>query len=125
MTSIDFYFLNSLAQFIVLIVLLVIMIALRGGVEQRALLVGVWMLALTVLLRRMNEIAEYFGLNIFSQLALTALSWVVIFILYYAFIQIWRHRVLLRHIANMLKTDKRYSEVLKQNGDKLQEERGA
>lgn len=116
---IDFFFFNSLAQFIALAALMIIIFALRKSIPQRVIFIGFESLLLTVLLRRVSEILTYFGIGLFSRAALAVLSWIVIFIIFFAFVKIWRRRVLLHHIDKMMKTDKRYTEVLQKNGDAL------
>lgn len=116
---IDIFFVNSVAQSIALITLMVVIFALRKSIPQRIILVGFEMLLLTVLLRRISEIVTYFGVNLFSRAALAVLSWIVIGIIFYAFARVWRQRVLLHHIEKMMKTSEKYTEVLKQNGDAL------
>lgn len=115
----DFFFFNSLVQFIALTVLLVVMFALRKGVEQRALLVCVWLLCLTVLIPRVNEIGVYFGAEVFSRIARVVLTWIVIVILLVTFVHIWQRRVAFGRIAKKIEMSEKYSEVLKQNGDSL------
>lgn len=116
---VDIFFVNSIAQSIALIALMVIIFALRKSIPQRIILVGFEALLFTVLLRRVSEISAYFGISLFSRAALAVLSWIVIAIIFYAFARIWRRRVLLRHIAKMMQTSEKYTEVLKQNGDAL------
>lgn len=116
---IDIFFINAVAQFIAIATLMVIIFALRQYIPQRVILVGFEALLLTVLIRRVSEIAAYLGISLFSRAALAVLSWVVIGIIYYAFVRVWRRRVLLHHIDQMMKTSERYTEVLKQNGDAL------
>lgn len=116
---IDIFFINAVAQFIAIATLMVIIFALRQSIPQRVILVGFEALLLTVLIRRVSEIAAYLGISLFSRAALAVLSWVVIGIIYYAFVRVWRRRVLLHHIDQMMKTSERYTEVMKQNGDAL------
>lgn len=116
---IDIFFVNALAQFIAIAALMIIIFALRKSIPQRVILVGFEALLFTVLLRRVSEIGTYLGISLFSRAALAILSWIVIFIIFYAFVRVWRRRVLLHHIAKTIKTGEKYTEVLKQNGDAL------
>lgn len=116
---IDIFFVNSLVQFVALTILLIIMFALRKGVTQRALLVCVWMLCLTVMIPRINEIGVYFGAEIFSRAARAVLTWIVIVILFVTFIHIWQRRIVFGRISEKIKTSKKYTETLQKNGDAL------
>lgn len=122
---IDFFFVNSLVQFIALTILLIVMFALRKGVEQRSLLICVWLLCLTVMIPRINEIALYFGAEVFSRIARAALTWIVIMILFVTFVHIWQRRIVFGRIAKKIKSSEKYTETLQKNGDALTGKRAA
>lgn len=117
---IDIYFFNSLAQFLALALLMTVIFVLRKSVGSHAMLIGFELLLLTVLLRRVDEIGLYLGLDVFDRTALAILSWIVILVLTIALVQVWRRRVAIRHIAEMLRQRENYSETLRRNGDDLQ-----
>lgn len=121
MISIDPYFFNAIAQLVVTSVLLVIMIVLRKGVPQRALLLGVWLLSLSAVLHRIDEIGLYFGVDVFNRTAASVLSWIVIGILYYTFAQIWQRHAAFGRIAKKVKTSEWYSGALEQGSNALTE----
>lgn len=117
--ALDIYFFNSLAQFLVLAVIMTVIFALRKSVGSRAILLGFEMLLLTVLLRRMDEIGSYFGVDVFERTALAILSWVVILVLLLALVQVWRRRLLIKHIADILRTKERYGLTLQEDKNAL------
>lgn len=118
---IDIYFINSLAQAAFLIAVMIIMFAFRRLINQRSMSIGIEALMLTVLMRRVSEISAYFGVITFSRPALVILSWIVIFILLIAAVQMWHRHDVFKHISRKIKTSERYAEILQQNRDALKE----
>lgn len=116
---IDIYFINSLAQALFLIVVMIIMFAFRRLINQRSMSIGIEALMLTVLMRRLSEISAYFGVITFSRPALVILSWIVIVILLIAAVQMWHRHNVFERIARKIKTSDRYVNTLQQNGDAL------
>lgn len=118
--SLDIYFFNSLAQFLALALLMIVIFVLRKAVGSRAMLIGFELLLLTVLLRRVDEIGLYFGVDVFDRTALAILSWSVILVLTIALGQVWRRRAAIRRIAEMLRQRENYAETLRRNDENLQ-----
>ena len=115
----DIYFVNSLAQSLALVVIMIVIFVLRKSGGSRAMLIGVELLLLTILMRRIDEVGMYFGVDVFGRPVLVMLSWIVILILLFGAIQTGRRRILLRHITDMIKKNEKYAEALQKNGDAL------
>lgn len=119
----DIYFWNSCAQFVVLVFVMVVIGVAHRSIGSREIVIGFEALLLTVLLRRIDEVAIYFGIDVFDRPAMTILTWIVIFIFMVAFWETWRRRREIRHIEGMLKRRERYQETLRKDRDTLEESR--
>ena len=75
---------------------------------------------LSILLRRVDDVLWYFGIDFLGPATPVILSWIATTVLFVAFLKVWIRRNEIAHIVSRLKTSQRYTDAIQGGDETLQ-----